>query len=179
MHHNPHFRVLALTATPGGKPEVVQDIVDAMHISHIEIRNESDADLKKYLHTKVEQEHHVKMTGDVIEIRDALAAVMRVCDYYAQVCGTLAERRNFQPIIKKVQDAGFLKGGNVTPTTLHAFRAQTTVREMMAAKAAQWAVSAAAQLGPLARAMAYLVRILLSSSPYQLTYRPSEAREQH
>lgn len=78
MQHNPHFRVLALTATPGGKPEVVQDIVDALHISHIEIRSESDSDLKKYLHTKHEQEHFVSMTEDIAMLRDALAAIMTV-----------------------------------------------------------------------------------------------------
>lgn len=78
MQHNPHFRILALTATPGGKPEAVQEIVDALHISHIEIRSESDADLKKYLHTKHEQEHIVPMTEDIAVLRDALAAVITV-----------------------------------------------------------------------------------------------------
>ena len=53
MAHNPHFRVLALTATPGNSPEAVQDIVDSLHISHIEIRNEESADLRQYIHKKV------------------------------------------------------------------------------------------------------------------------------
>ena len=79
MHHNPHHRILALTATPGSKPEAVQAIVDALHISHIEIRSESDPDLKKYLHTKHEQEHFVEMTEDIVVLRDALSAVMVVC----------------------------------------------------------------------------------------------------
>ena len=78
MHHNPHFRILALTATPGSKPEAVQEIVDALHISHIEIRSETDSDLKKYLHTKHEHEHFVQMTEDIVELRDALSAVIKV-----------------------------------------------------------------------------------------------------
>ena len=78
MQHNPHFRLLALTATPGGKPEAVQEIVDALHISHIEIRSESDSDLKKYLHTKFESEHFVQMTDDIARLRDELAAIMTV-----------------------------------------------------------------------------------------------------
>ena len=78
MQHNPHHRILALTATPGGKPEVVQEIVDALHISHIEIRSETDPDLKKYLHTKHEQEHFVQMTEDICVLRDALSAIMTV-----------------------------------------------------------------------------------------------------
>lgn len=53
MHKNPHFRVLALTATPGGKPEDVQELCDALHISHIEIRDEFSSDLKQYIFQKV------------------------------------------------------------------------------------------------------------------------------
>ncbi|KAL1952168.1 hypothetical protein VTO73DRAFT_1317 [Trametes versicolor] len=138
MQHNPHFRIMALTATPGSKPEAVQEIVDALHISHIEIRNESDSDLKKYLHTKHETEHHVHMTEDIVLIRDALASLMT-------------------PLIKKVQAAGFLKNGNTAPSMLHPFRCQSTVGEMAKSRAPQYAIGAAAQLGPLARAMGYLM----------------------
>ncbi|KAL7285681.1 hypothetical protein ACG7TL_000786 [Trametes sanguinea] len=138
MQHNPHFRILALTATPGSKPEAVQEIVDALHISHIEIRDESDHDLKKYLHTKVEKEHHVHMTEDIVVVKNGLAALI-------------------SPILKKVQAAGFLKNGNVNPTMLHPFRCQSTVSEMVKARAPQYAIAAAAQLGPLARAMGYLL----------------------
>jgi ATP-dependent DNA helicase MPH1 len=53
MAKNPHFRVLALTATPGGTPEAVQSIIDCLHISHIEIRDENSLDLKAYIHKKV------------------------------------------------------------------------------------------------------------------------------
>jgi ERCC4-related helicase len=53
MHKNPHFRVLALTATPGSKPEDVQQLCDALHISHIEIRDEFSPDLKQYIFEKV------------------------------------------------------------------------------------------------------------------------------
>lgn len=53
MAKNPHFRVLALTATPGNSPEAVQRIVDSLHISQIEIRNEQSFDLQRYLFKKV------------------------------------------------------------------------------------------------------------------------------
>jgi ATP-dependent DNA helicase MPH1 len=53
MAKNPHFRILALTATPGGTPDAVQEIVDALHISRIEIRDEESLDLKDYIHKKV------------------------------------------------------------------------------------------------------------------------------
>lgn len=53
MAKNPHFRVLALTATPGNNAEAVQAIVDSLHISHIEIRNEESQDLSRYVLKKV------------------------------------------------------------------------------------------------------------------------------
>jgi len=53
MAKNPHFRVLALTATPGNNPEAVQLLIDGLHISRIEIRDEDSLDLKQYIHKKV------------------------------------------------------------------------------------------------------------------------------
>ena len=53
MAKNPHFRVLALTATPGNNPEAVQVLIDGLHISRIEIRDEDSLDLKQYIHKKV------------------------------------------------------------------------------------------------------------------------------
>jgi len=53
MAKNPHFRILALTATPGSTPEAVQTLVDGLHISRIEIRNEGSLDLQQYVHEKV------------------------------------------------------------------------------------------------------------------------------
>ena len=53
MGKNPHFRILALSATPGNNEEAVQAIVDSLHISHIEIRNESSPDLRQYIFEKV------------------------------------------------------------------------------------------------------------------------------
>ena len=53
MAKNPHFRVLALTATPGSTPDAVQSIIDGLHISRIEIRDENSLDLRQYIHEKV------------------------------------------------------------------------------------------------------------------------------
>jgi ERCC4-related helicase len=48
MSKNPHFRVLALSATPGGTPEAVQEVIDRLHISRIEIRTENSLDIRDY-----------------------------------------------------------------------------------------------------------------------------------
>jgi ATP-dependent DNA helicase MPH1 len=53
MAKNPHFRVLALTATPGSTPEAVQAIVDSLHISRIELRDEQSLDIRSYINEKV------------------------------------------------------------------------------------------------------------------------------
>ena len=53
MAKNPHFRLLALTATPGSTPEAVQNLIDGLHISNIEIRDENSIDLRQYIHEKV------------------------------------------------------------------------------------------------------------------------------
>lgn len=69
MAKNPHFRILALTATPGGTPEKVQDLVDALHISHIEIRDEHSLDLKPFIHEKVED-----LSFEIIAFGSTIAA---------------------------------------------------------------------------------------------------------
>lgn len=79
MAKNPHFRLMALTATPGGKPEAVQAIVDALHISHIEIRDEHSLDLKAYIHKKHVKQHIISVSEDIAKVRDLLSDAMTVC----------------------------------------------------------------------------------------------------
>lgn len=45
--------MLALTATPGGDVPKVQGVVDALHISRIEIREAEAPEIKKYMNEKV------------------------------------------------------------------------------------------------------------------------------
>jgi len=46
------FRVLALTATPGSSVEAVQDVIDNLGISHVEIRTEESIDIRQYVHSR-------------------------------------------------------------------------------------------------------------------------------
>lgn len=41
MSRNPHFRLLALTATPGANADAVQKVVDNLHVCHIIYLTES------------------------------------------------------------------------------------------------------------------------------------------
>ncbi|KAI0891795.1 P-loop containing nucleoside triphosphate hydrolase protein [Annulohypoxylon nitens] len=48
------FRILALTATPGSKVESVQEVIDSLGISHVEIRTEESIDIRQYVHSRDE-----------------------------------------------------------------------------------------------------------------------------
>lgn len=49
---NSSFRVLALTATPGASIEGVQEVIDGLGISRIEIRTEDSWDIRQYVHSR-------------------------------------------------------------------------------------------------------------------------------
>lgn len=49
---NSSFRVLALTATPGSSIEGVQEVIDGLGISRIEIRTEESLDIRQYVHSR-------------------------------------------------------------------------------------------------------------------------------
>ena len=49
---NTSFRVLALTATPGSSVEGVQEVIDGLGISRVEIRTEESIDIRKYVHKR-------------------------------------------------------------------------------------------------------------------------------
>lgn len=68
MANHPHFRVVALTATPGRTPEKVQEIVDNLHISHIEIREAEAPEISRYMYKKVRTDRQ-ELSGDTELIR--------------------------------------------------------------------------------------------------------------
>ena len=49
---NTSFRVLALTATPGASVESVQEVIDGLGISRVEIRTEESLDIRQYVHAR-------------------------------------------------------------------------------------------------------------------------------
>ena len=89
--------MLALTATPGADVQRVQAVVDALHISRIEIREAEAPEIRKYMNEKVgdlrngdswwmmeltsqHTEKHCVAMGSIIEgFRDRWVAIMKVC----------------------------------------------------------------------------------------------------
>ncbi|KAF8605019.1 P-loop containing nucleoside triphosphate hydrolase protein [Ceratobasidium sp. AG-I] len=138
MAHNPHHRILALSATPGKNSDSVQAIVDGLHISRIEIRDEHSMDLQKYLFKKHTDIQVVQMNDSINAIKTSLAAVM-------------------MPLLKAAQTAGCCN--NADPETMNSYRATAEISNIMASKdkSRMRAMKPLQYLGSFARAMGYLL----------------------
>uniref|UniRef100_A0A0W0FY27 ATP-dependent DNA helicase n=1 Tax=Moniliophthora roreri TaxID=221103 RepID=A0A0W0FY27_MONRR len=134
MAKNPHFRVLALTATPGSTPDAVQNLVDGLHVNRIEIRDENSLDLKPYIHEKAVEQHIIPMSRDVIAIRDHLLKVM---DHFS----------------KSLISSGVIHQVNLQ--RIHPYFFQHKANELKPAQ--KWAYGHLFKLATLSRIMAYLV----------------------
>ncbi|KAJ7597268.1 hypothetical protein C8J56DRAFT_919639 [Mycena floridula] len=133
MAHNPHFRLLALTATPGSSPDAVQTLIDGLRISRIEIRNEESLDLKQYIHEKTIEQHVIKMGESQKRIAEPLAKLMD----------------------KHIASVKQLIGYQWNPYTLHPFAAQKRSQSLDSNQ--RWASSSLTIIAKLARAMANLI----------------------
>ncbi|KAI4163832.1 MAG: hypothetical protein LQ342_002605 [Letrouitia transgressa] len=80
---NTSFRVLALTATPGSSIESVQEVIDGLGISRIEIRTEESLDIRQYVHAR-------KINTILFENSDEMAMVI---DLFS---------RSLQPLVDKL-----------------------------------------------------------------------------
>ncbi|KIJ45499.1 hypothetical protein M422DRAFT_46571 [Sphaerobolus stellatus SS14] len=139
MATNGHFRILALTATPGAKPEAVQAIIDSLHISHIEIRDENSPDLRKYILPKKISTHVIKMTPEVVKIRDMMIKLMTKTG-------------------KRLLENNILT--NVDYVKLHSYRCNAVMQRLSqdgSGRKVPWAYPALKNLGALARIMGYLL----------------------
>ncbi|ODN92051.1 hypothetical protein L198_05723 [Cryptococcus wingfieldii CBS 7118] len=142
--HHPYFRVLALTATPGADVEKVQNVVDALHISRIEIREAEAPEIRKYMNTKHIERHIISMTDTIVDFRDRLGELM-------------------VPIVKKLVDkevltANALDVKRLRPFAITAKRAEFAKRRQ---QGMQWVYGPLGQVEKMARAMQYLLEFSL------------------
>jgi Fanconi anemia group M protein len=72
-----HYRVLALSATPGSELPAIQDVVTNLQIAHVEVRDEHDPDVRQYLQQKVVSVRTVKLTGELNELQDYIYLLMK------------------------------------------------------------------------------------------------------
>ncbi|KAK4180394.1 hypothetical protein QBC36DRAFT_320180 [Triangularia setosa] len=71
------FRVLALTATPGSSVEGVQDVIDNLGISHIEIRTEESLDIRQYVHSRDTNTITLEPSDEMLEVKGLFSKALQ------------------------------------------------------------------------------------------------------
>ncbi|KAK0703803.1 hypothetical protein B0T26DRAFT_732764 [Lasiosphaeria miniovina] len=71
------FRVLALTATPGSTVEGVQDVIDNLGISNVEIRTEESLDIRQYVHSRNIDKVTFDPSDEMLEVRDLFSKALK------------------------------------------------------------------------------------------------------
>ena len=71
------FRSIGLTASPGRTLKAIQTVIDNLHISRIEVRTESDPDVKPYLHNKTSDVVVVPLGPAVQSIKEQFLPFLR------------------------------------------------------------------------------------------------------
>ncbi|KAI3951547.1 hypothetical protein MKX01_018663 [Papaver californicum] len=66
------LRILALTATPGSKQPAIQNVINNLHISKLEYRNDDHPDVSPHVHDRKLELIEVPMSDDAIEINKLL-----------------------------------------------------------------------------------------------------------
>jgi len=70
--------VLGLTASPGSDLERIREVIENLRIEAIEIRTESDEDVKPYVHSRKIQWIKVEMSEELKEIRDLINKMIEI-----------------------------------------------------------------------------------------------------
>lgn len=71
------FRLLALTATPGSKVESVQEVIDNLGISHVEIRTEESMDIRQYVHSRDEDIVLLDPSDEMNHVKDLFSKALK------------------------------------------------------------------------------------------------------
>ena len=74
---NKSFRVLALTATPGSDVEKVQEVIDNLEISKVEIRTEESIDIQQYVHRRKIDQVLLDPSDEIIMVKGLFARALQ------------------------------------------------------------------------------------------------------
>ena len=74
---NKSFRVLALTATPGATVEAVQEVIDGLEISKVEIRTEESIDIRPYTHKRNTDTILLDPSDEIIMVKELLSNALQ------------------------------------------------------------------------------------------------------
>ncbi|EPE07859.1 atp-dependent dna helicase mph1 [Ophiostoma piceae UAMH 11346] len=79
------FRVLALTATPGASVESVQEVIDNLGVSHVEIRTEESIDIRNYVHSREIERLSLEPSLEMETVQDLFSKALKpFCDRLSQ-----------------------------------------------------------------------------------------------
>ncbi|XP_070571081.1 Fanconi anemia group M protein-like [Ptychodera flava] len=78
VRYTQQFRVLALSATPGGDIKGVQQVLNNLLISHVEIRSEESIDIQPYVHERKVEKMVVKLDEEIKEIKDRYVQILSI-----------------------------------------------------------------------------------------------------
>jgi ATP-dependent DNA helicase MPH1 len=79
------FRILALTATPGSTVEQVQEVIDGLEISKVEIRTEESIDISQFVHRRNIDQILLDPSDEMIMIKDLFSKALQ--PLANQLCG--------------------------------------------------------------------------------------------
>lgn len=82
---NKSFRILALTATPGSSVESVQEVIDNLEISKVEIRTEESLDIRQYVHRREIEQILLDPSDEIILIKEHFSKALQ--PLVNQLCG--------------------------------------------------------------------------------------------
>ena len=74
---NTSFRVLALTATPGASIESVQEVIDGLGISRVEIRTEESIDIRQYVHPRKIETVLFESSDEMVMVMDLFSKALQ------------------------------------------------------------------------------------------------------
>jgi ATP-dependent DNA helicase MPH1 len=71
------FRILALTATPGASVEAVQEVIDGLEISKVEIRTEESMDIQQFTHRRKIEQILLDPSDEIIMVKDLFSKAFK------------------------------------------------------------------------------------------------------
>ncbi|PBP28361.1 putative ATP-dependent DNA helicase mph1 [Diplocarpon rosae] len=74
---NQSFRVLALTATPGASVEAIQEVINNLEISKVEIRTEESIDIQQYVHRRNIDQVIIDPSDEIIMIKELFSKALQ------------------------------------------------------------------------------------------------------
>jgi ATP-dependent DNA helicase MPH1 len=71
------FRILALTATPGASVEAVQEVIDGLEISKVEIRTEESMDIQQFTHRRKIEQILLDPSDEIMMVKDLFSKALK------------------------------------------------------------------------------------------------------